>query len=295
MNDLLRPFLRKFALVFFDDILIFSPTWSDHLFHLEQVLLLLSQYQFYVKFSKCSFGVCSVDYLGHIITTQGVQVDPTKIQAILDWHAPTSFTALRAFLGLTGFYRRFVRHYATVASPLTDLLKSNVFSWPSAAADAFKKLKEAMTSLPVLALPDFVVPFEVTTDASNVAIRVVLSQQHHPIAFFSKKMSSRMCAASTYIRELCAITEAVKKWRQYLLGQTFKIFTDHKSLKGLMTQSIQTLEQQKWLTKLLGYSYEIYYKPRCDNVVADALSRVPAESSMLSFAAISSPSCSIIN
>lgn len=151
-----------------------------------------------------------------------------------------------------------------------------------------------MTSLPVLALPDFALPFEVTTDASNVAIGAILSQQHHPIAFFSKKMSARMCAASTYIRELYAITEAAKKWRQYLLSHTFKIFTDHKSHKGLMTQSIQTPEQQKWLTKLLGYSYEIFYKPSCDNVVADALSRIPADVPEPTFAAISSPSSTVI-
>lgn len=130
-------------------------------------------------------------------------------------------------------------------------------------------------------------------DASIVVIGVVLSQNHHPIAFFSKKMSPRMCASSTYIRELYPITEAVKKWRQYLLGGTFKIYTNHKSLKGLINQAIQTPEQQKWLTKLVGYSYEIIYKPGKKNVVADALSRIEEEPTIPIFAAISAPSCSI--
>ncbi|CAJ2665277.1 unnamed protein product [Trifolium pratense] len=231
MNDLLRPFLCKFALVFFDDIL------------------------FYAKLSKCQFGVSSVEYLGHVILAEGVQADPSKIQAMVDWPVPKNITALRAFLGITGFYRRFVLNYATIASPLTDLLKSNAFTWTDAADKAFTALKTTMTKLPLLTLPDFSLPFEVTTDASLHAVGVVLSQQSKPLAFFSKKLTARLSASSTYIRELYALTEAIKKWRQYLLGSTFKIFTDHKSLKSLMTQTIQTPEQQKWLTKLIGYTY----------------------------------------
>ncbi|XP_028208461.1 uncharacterized protein LOC114391685 [Glycine soja] len=123
MNDLLRPFLCKFVLVFFDDILIYSPTWSAHLTHLQQVLQLLLDNHFYAKLSKCNFGVCSVDYLGHIISGNGVQADLTKVQDILAWPTPKSLTALRAFLGLTGFYRRFVQHYATIAGPLQIYLK----------------------------------------------------------------------------------------------------------------------------------------------------------------------------
>lgn len=204
-----------------------------------------------------------------------MQADPSKLEAIRAWPAPISLTALRAFLGLTGFYRRFVKHYSTIASPLTDLLKDTTFSWPSPAAQAFLKLKEAMLHLPILAMPDFSHPFEVTTDALGTTVGAVLSQRGHPIAFFSKKLCLRMSSSSTYVRELYAITESIKKWRQYLLGSTFKIYTDHKSLKSLVTQVIQTPEQQKWLTKLIGYSYEIHYKPGSENVVADALSRIP--------------------
>lgn len=146
--------------------------------------------------------------------------------------------------------------------------------WTSKAEEAFTKLKHAMTNLPVLALLDFNLPFEVTTDASSVAVGVVLSQQGHPIAYFSRKMCPRLCSSSAYVRELFAVTEAIKKWRKYLLGNTFRIYTDHKSLKTLLTQTIQTPKQQKWLTKLIGYNFEIHYKPGKENLVADALSRV---------------------
>ncbi|KAL0405381.1 UNVERIFIED_CONTAM: Retrovirus-related Pol polyprotein from transposon.6 [Sesamum latifolium] len=145
-----------------------------------------------------------------------------------------------------------------------------------------------MTSLSVLALPDFSLPFDITTDASGMAVGAVLSQNNHPIAFFSKKMCPRMCAASAYVRELYAITEAVRKWRQYLLDRPFHIYTDHQSIKGLLTQTVQTPEQTKWLSKLMGFSYEIHYKPGTDNMVADALSHVSTESTG-SYLAVSSP------
>ena len=237
----------------------------------------------------------SVDYLGHLISAKGVQADPTKIQAMVSWPPPKNLTALRAFLGLTRFYRHFVLNYATIASPLTDLLKANTFKWSDAAVTAFEALKNAMTHLPTLTLPDFTQPFEVTTDASTTAIGVVLSQNSHPLAFFSKKLNPRLASSSTYVRELYGLTEAIKKWRQYLLGSTFKIFTDHKSLKCLMNQTIQTPEQQKWLTKLVGYNYEIHYKPGKENVVADALSRVTEAPIEGICAIISSPSSPLIS
>lgn len=166
--------------------------------------------------------------------------------------------------------------------------------WTSKAEEAFTKLKHAMTNLPVLALLDFNLPFEVTTDASGVAVGVVLSQQGHPIAYFSRKMCPRLCSSSAYVRELFAVTEAIKKWRKYLLGNTFRIYTDHKSLKNLLTQTIQTPEQQKWLTKLIGYNFEIHYKPGKENLVADALSRVLEASTGLC-ATVSSPIFPLFN
>jgi len=240
MNDFLRPYLRRFVLVFFDDILIYSKCLSDHLLHLSLILDLLSAHQFVAKLSKCVFAVDTVNYLGHIISVNNVAPDPEKTSAILVWPEPRSLTALRGFLGLTGFYRRFVRHYASIAAPLTDLLQGSKFEWNTSASAAFLQLKQHMTSMPVLHLPDFSKIFVIETDASAVAVGAVLSQEGHPLSFISRKLNPRMQAASVYVREMFAITEAVKRWRQYMIGQQFQIFTDQKSLKDLMLQKIRT-------------------------------------------------------
>lgn len=273
MNQIFRFALRKFVLVFFDDILIYSVSWEDHLRHLEVVLDTLKLHQLFAKFSKCSFGLQQVDYLGHIVSAQGVAMDNSKVQAILQWPIPGNLKQLRGFLGLSGYYRRFIRNYASLAKPLTELLKKDNFHWTVAATDAFAKLKLAVTTAPVLQLPDFSQPFTLETDASGLWIGAVLSQSKHPIAYFSKKMSPRMQSQSAYIRELYAVTEAVTKFRHYLIGHKFIIKTDHQALKHLNSQVIQTPEQQKWLPKLLGFDFTIEYKPGCENVIADGLSR----------------------
>nr|KYP39820.1 Retrovirus-related Pol polyprotein from transposon 297 family [Cajanus cajan] len=163
----------------------------------------------------------SVTYLGHIISGQGVQPDPEKIQAIVAWPPPRSLTALRRFLGLTGFYRKFVRNYVAIATPLTDLLRSTTFQWPLQAQQAFTELKNKITFVSVLALPDFNSLFVIKTDASGTAIGVVLSQHGHLIAFFSKHLFPKLQAALVYIREMLAVIKAIKRWRQYLIGHYF--------------------------------------------------------------------------
>lgn len=167
-----------------------------------------------------------------------------------------------------------MQNYAQIAAPLTDILKLKVFKWGEAADATFNSLKSHMQNLTTLALPNFTKPLEVTTDVSGMAIGAVLSQEQNPIAFFSKKLCQTMQGQSTYTKELYAITEVVKKWRQYLLGSRFRIYTDHHSLKHLLTQTIQTPEQQKWITKLMGYDFEVIYKPGRENTVSDALRRV---------------------
>nr|KYP73757.1 Retrovirus-related Pol polyprotein from transposon 17.6 [Cajanus cajan] len=176
------------------------------------------------------------------------------------------------FLGLTGFYCRFIRHYASLAAPLTDLLKLTSFVWNLQAEQAFSTLKDAITKTLVLHLPDFTKYFDIITDASSVAVGAMLYQDQHPIAFFSKKLCSKMQQESIYVREMHVVTESVKKWRQYLIGRHFKIFTDQKSLKYFLTQAYHTPEQQRWATKLQGFNFDIIYKPGKENLVADALS-----------------------
>ncbi|KAJ4757403.1 polyprotein [Rhynchospora pubera] len=275
MNEVFQPYLRKFVVIFFDDILVYSSSQEEHMGHLRQIFSTLQEHNLVVKRSKCIFGSPSVDFLGHIISPQGVRADPSKIEAITAWPMPLNQRQVRGFLGLTGYYRHFIRHYASIAAPLTDILTKEGFKWSDRATEAFKMLKSAMTSAPVLALPDFSSQFVLETDASGVGIGAVLMQHSHPIAFYSRKLSKTMQGKSTYVREIFAVQSAVAKWRQYLLGNHFIIRTDHRSLQNMLKQTIQTPEQQQFLSKLVGYSYSIEYKSGPSNAVADALSRVP--------------------
>ncbi|GAU44853.1 hypothetical protein TSUD_112270 [Trifolium subterraneum] len=284
LNNVFRPLLRKTVIVFFDDILVYSDSEDSHVTHLTQVFELLHQHQFFVKLAKCSFGQTEVSYLGHVVSKGSVAPDPAKVQAIQDWPSPSNVKELRGFLGLSGFYRKFIKNYAGIAQPLTALLRKDSFNWTDGAQTAFDELKRAMVTAPILSLPDFSSPFVIQTDASGYAMGAVLIQQRHHLAYFSKVFCSRMMNASTYIHELHAITSAVKRWRQYLLGNYFIIQTDHKSLKELLTQVIQTPEQQHYLAKLLGYNYEIQYKPGNTNIVADALSRAIIDDSQTCYA-----------
>ncbi|XP_042008927.1 uncharacterized protein LOC121757445 [Salvia splendens] len=273
MNSIFQPMLRKFVIVFFDDILIYSPSVEDHAAHLSAVLTVLRKHSFFVKLSKCSFCSPTVEYLGHLISDGLLKADPAKIVAMTAWPVPTTVKQLRGFLGLTGYYRRFIARYAFIAAPLTDLLKKDGFGWSLAAEESFSALKEAMTKAPVLRLPDFGKLFCVETDASDSGIGAVLLQDDHPVAFYSKKLGPRRRVASTYHKELYAIVEAVQKWRQYLLGREFVIRSDQKSLKELLQQVVQTPDQQLYVRKLMGYKFTIEYKKGTMNRVADALSR----------------------
>lgn len=193
---------------------------------------------------------------------------------MLDWPPPSSPSELRGFLGLTGFYKKFIRGYATTIEPLTTLLRKDQFSWNTDSQAAFDKLKTLMTEALILVPPDFTIPFVLESNTSDTAMGVVLLHNLHPVAYFSKPFCPQLRQASTYVRDLHAITSAVRKWRHYFLGHAFMIPTDHQSLKNLMSQVIQTLEQQTYLSKLLGYDYTIQYKAGSSNVVVDALSRI---------------------
>lgn len=173
MNQIFKPYLRKFILVFFDDILIYSPTLELHKTHLSLALQTLIHYQLFANLQKCDFGRTELAYLGHIISAARVSVDQEKIKAMSNWPTPHNLKTLRGFLGLTGYYRKFVAGYAKIAHPLTQLLKKHNFLWSEEAARAFESLKKAMTSVPTLALPYFNKTFVVETDASNFGLGAV--------------------------------------------------------------------------------------------------------------------------
>lgn len=254
MNEILQSFLTKFVLVFLDDILIYSPTWEAHIQHLKEVLLQLRKHQFYLKSSKCSFAQTTLEYLGHIISQEGVATDSTKTAAILNWPTPTTLTELRGFLGLTGYYKRFVKNYSIVAKPLTNLLKKHQFSWSPEADQAFYNLKQLMTSTPVLAIPNFSLPFTVETDACSTGVGAVLMQQDRPVAYLSEALGPKHQNLSIY-EEFLALIMAVEKWRSYLQRQEFIIRTDHKSLSYLTEKNLHSDLQQKAMTRLMGLQF----------------------------------------
>jgi hypothetical protein len=182
MNQLLQPFLRKCVLVFFDDILIYSKTEAKHCEHAKHILQVLRRNKIFAKLSKCVFGQQQIEYLGHIISAQGVSTGPNKIQAVKEWPIPTNITELRGFLGLAGYYRRFIRDYGKIYRPLFEGLKKGEFQWSSSQLDAFNKKEEVMFSALVLAIPDFSKPFILEANASDKSIGVVLCRRanHYP-------------------------------------------------------------------------------------------------------------------
>jgi hypothetical protein len=282
MNVTLAPGLRKFVIVFFDDILVYSASYEEHLKHLHLVFESLNRDKWKLKRSKCTFAQRSMSYLGHIISGQSVATDPIKVQVIVDRPVPALVKELRSFLGLAGYYRKFVKHFGIIARPLTDLLKKNMmFVWTTKHDTAFATLKKAMSSAPVLSIPDFSQPFAIETDASATGVGAVLLQNGHPLAFISKSLGPKNKGLSTYEKEYLAILVAVDQWRHYLQIGEFTIFTDQCSLIHLNEQRLHTFWQQKVFTKLLGLDYKIVYKQGSENRVADTLSRMSSSEQVL--------------
>uniref|UniRef100_A0A0A9DKR2 Reverse transcriptase domain-containing protein n=1 Tax=Arundo donax TaxID=35708 RepID=A0A0A9DKR2_ARUDO len=241
MNHILGPFLRRFVLVFMDGILVYSKTLEDHVQHLQQLLSLLQQHQLQVKLSKCSFAQRKLAYLGHVISSEGVATDVEKIKAIQGWTTPANVKELRGFLGLAGYYRKFVKHFGIISKPLTELLcKNTLYVWTSEKEASFQALKKALVEAPVLTLLDFQKPFTIETDACDYGIGSMLLQDGHPLAYLSEALGPRNCALSTYEKECLAILMAVEQWRPYLQQSRFTIKIDQRNLSHLDDQRLTT-------------------------------------------------------
>ncbi|KAJ9556477.1 hypothetical protein OSB04_011091 [Centaurea solstitialis] len=274
MNRVCRPYLDKFVIVFIDDILIYSKTAEEHGDHLRKILEMLKRERLYAKFSKCEFWLKEVQFLGHVVTQEGIKVDPAKIEAIKDWESPKSPSEVRSFLGLAGYYRRFIEHFSAIATPLTELTRKDVkFEWTSTCEYAFNNLKGKLTSAPILTLPNGTDGFVVYCDASKLGLGCVLMQDRRVIAYASRKLKDHELNYPTHDMELAAVVFALKIWRHYLYGVKCQIYTDHKSLQYLLSQKELNMRQRRWIELLSDYDCEILYHPGKGNVVADALSR----------------------
>lgn len=278
MDSVLSGLQGERCFVYLDDIVIFASSLQEHEVKLREVFSRLRKYELKVQPDKCEFLRREVAYLGHIISSEGVKPNPDKIQAVNDFPIPKCCKDIKAFLGLTGYYRRFISNFSKITKPLTSLLKKDTpFIWGDSQQKSFEECKQLLTSPPILQYPDFTKEFILTTDASIHAIGAVLSQgpigKDLPIAYASRTLNKAESNYSTIERELLAIVWAVKHFRPYLFGRRFKIVTDHKPLTWLFSVKDPGSRLVRWRLKLEEFEYEIIYKCGKNNTNADALSR----------------------
>ncbi|KAL2246141.1 UNVERIFIED_CONTAM: Transposon Ty3-G Gag-Pol polyprotein [Sesamum indicum] len=274
MNGTFQEYLDHFIIIFIDDILVYSKNREKHEQHLRVVLQILKEKELSAKLSKCEFWVNQVVFLGHVIFGDGVMPDPSKVKAIMEWRVPKNATKVRSFLGLAGYYRRFVEGFSTIVGPLTKLLRKGVeFQWTEQCQQSFDELKKRLTSNPILVLPSGSGGYIVYTDVSKQGLGCVLMQNGKVIAYASCQLRNHELNYPTHDLELAAIVHALKIWRHYLYGEKFQILADHKSLKYILTQNELNLRQRRWIELLKDYDCTIDFHPRKANVVTDALSR----------------------
>eukprot|EP00253_Pinus_taeda_P005649 PITA_05649 len=261
-------------LIFIDDILIYSRTIEEHYEHLRMVLQTLREHQLYAKFSKCDFFKEEIQYLGHVITKDGIAVGPEKIKAIMEWPVPKDVADVRSVMGLAGYYRRFVEGFSKVAFPITSLQKKGkVFHWTLSYQKSFEQLKHLLTTTPILSIADPNKDYVVCTDTSKEGLGGVLMQEGKVIAYESRKLKEHEQKYSSYDLELAAVIHALKMWRHYLMGRKFLLFTDHHSLTNYFSQPTLNARQAWWMDFLSGFDFDIKHLQGKENRVADALSQ----------------------
>jgi hypothetical protein len=233
MNEILKDFIGKFVVVYLDDILVISKTKEQHLRHLTLVMRRLQHEKLLINLKKSSFMKTKLIYLGFVISSNELKMDPEKVKEIKEWPSPRSVFEVRSFHGLASFYRKFIGCFNGICAPMMDTMKKRhkSFKWTEEAKRSFNILKEKITERPILVLPNFGKTFQVRCDASGVAIGVVLSQDNKPIAYFSEKMNEAKRKYSTYDKEFYAIIEALKKWRHYLGPKEFVLYSDNQALQ----------------------------------------------------------------
>ena len=281
INSILGPDLSHCCLVYLDDIVVFSKSPEEHLQHLRLVLTKLQNANLYARLSKCRFALKAVKFLGHVVDEHGIMPDPDKIKIVLDWPVPTTTTDARAFVGLAQYFRKFIQGFANMTAPLTALFKKDAeFLWSSACQRSFQMVKDALTSVPCLKLPDMDEPFTVVTDASGVGVGGVLMQAGRPVAFEGRKLTPAEKNWSATEQEMLAVVHHLEKWRCYLEGVQFTVITDHQPNTWFAKQKQLSPRLTRWYEKLRGFEFQWEYKPGRLNV-ADPLSRNPTFCNMI--------------
>jgi len=283
INHALHDVLDVYATAYLDDILIYSDNRGDHTRHVKDVLQRLIDFGLTADINKSDFFTKKTKYLGLIISTEGIQMDPTKIKTIVDWKDPSRLKELQQFLGFANFYRRFIQGFSTITMPLTRLMRKEVaWSWGADQKKAFAALKKAFTTAPILAYYDYNRRTIVETDASDWAAGGVLLQYDdqnklRPVAFFSAKHSAAECNYEIYDKELLAIVKALEEWQPELEGNSrdFEVKTDHKNLQYFMTTKDLNQRQMRWAEFLSRFNFRITYQPGKKALLPDALSRLP--------------------
>nr|GFA62153.1 putative reverse transcriptase domain-containing protein [Tanacetum cinerariifolium] len=273
-----KGFIRPSSSPWEAPVLFVKRRMDQHEEHLKAILELLKKEELYAKFSKCKFWISKVQFLGHVIDSQGIHVDPTKIESVKDWASPKSPTEIRQFLGLAGYYRRFIEGFSKIAKPMTKLTQKKVkFEWGDKQEALFQLLKQKLCSTPIFALPEGSEDFIVYCVASNKGLDAVLMQREKVISYASRQLKIHEKNYTTHDLELGAVVFALKIWRHDLYGTKCTLFTDHKSLQHILDQKELNMRQRRWLELLSDYGCDIRYHPGKANVVADALSRKERE------------------
>lgn len=268
--------------VYMDDIVIYASSLEEHERKYNTLIQRLREANLKLQPDKCEFLKTEVTYLGHVISRDGVRSDPKKLEAVRHFPRPKTPKNIKQFLGLAGYYRRFIPNFSKFAKPLTNLLKNDIlFNWTDIQEKSFEILKQKLCEEPVLQYPDFTKPFILTTDASGAAVGGILSQgeinRDRPVAYASRTLTDNELKYDTYEKEALAIVYCVKHFRPYLYGRKFTLVTDHKPLMWFKNAQDANIRILRWRLKLAEYDYEVTYKAGKTNVNADALSRNPVE------------------